>query len=56
MIKIGDIVRGKHWVDGLLAIVTDISRINTTGIVGTVFIGEDECEHYHPVQFLEVLC
>ena len=53
MLKIGDIVRGKHWVDGLLAIVTDISIMNTIGIVGTVFIGEDECEYHHPIQFLE---
>lgn len=53
MLKIGDIVRGKHWEDGLLAIVTDISRINTTGIVGTVFIGEEEFEYHQPVQDLE---
>ena len=56
MLKIGDIVRAEHWVDGLLAVVTDISRMNTAGIVGTIFIGEDECEYHHPVQFLEVLC
>ena len=56
MLKIGDIVRAEHWVDDLFAIVTDTSRINTAGIVGAVFIGEDGYEHHHPVQFLEVLC
>jgi len=56
MLKVGDIVRAEHWVDGLFAVVTDISRMNTAGIVGTIFIGEEECEYYHPVSYLEVLC
>ena len=53
MLKVGDIVRGKHWEGGLLAVVTDISRMNTFGVVGTVFIGEEEFEYHHPIQFLE---
>ena len=49
-IKLGDIVRGKTWEDDLLAIVTDDTRANTTGIIGVAFIGEEEYEYHQRIE------
>jgi len=49
-LKLGDIVKAKYWDDDLLAIVTDDTRANTTGIIGVVFIGEEEYEYHQRIE------